>query len=127
MPFTPFLPQISDPFVTLLPFLIFWGEHLSILPRQTMMQQQITKMTEKVRAVAAAALAEGELDGGRRAMAAVWSTEIGALKTAIKGYLLKLKDGTWAYVGFQRALVEKEARPALVVSAGATERETSGD
>ena len=84
-------------------------------------------MAEKVRAVAAAALAEGELGSDRRAVAAVWDTEVGALKTAIKGSLLQLKDGTWAYVGFQRALVEKESGPVLVICSGGTGKEVSGD
>ena len=91
------------------------------------MRQQISNMTEKVSTVAAAALADGELDGGRRATNAIWATEIGALKSAIKGSLLKLKDGTWAYVGLKRALVEKEAGPVLVVSTGATGKEVNGD
>ena len=84
-------------------------------------------MAEKIRTVAAAALADGELGSDRRAVAAVWDTEVGALKTAIKGSLLQLKDGTWAYVGFQRALVEKESGPVLVICSGGTGKEVSGD
>ena len=54
---------------------------LKLSTKQNVMQTQIQTMTEKIRAVAAATLAEGELEGGRRAMAAIWSTELGALKT----------------------------------------------
>ena len=66
-----------------------------------MMTNLTKQVKEKVKAAAATALAPGELDGGRRAKPAIWDTDTGALKVPIKCSLLKMKDGTWAWVGAQ--------------------------
>ena len=70
---------------------------------------QITTMQEKVRTAAATALAPGELDTGLQKKKAIWEADHATLKSSIKGSLLKMKDGSWAWVGLQRALVEQLA------------------
>ena len=86
-----------------------------------MMTNQTKMMQDQVKNVAAAALEPGELEGGRRAKAAIWETDMTTLKVSIKGSLLKMKDGSWAWVGLQRALVERDTGPVLVVqTVGAT-------
>ena len=92
-----------------------------------MMTIQIKKMQEKVRAVAAAALTPGELEGGRRAKPAIWDTDPATLKVSIKGTLLKMKDASWPWVGLQRGLVEKDTGAVLVVQTVGAGKEQSGD
>ena len=92
-----------------------------------MMTNLTKQVKEKVKAVAATALAPGELDGGRRAKPAIWDNDTAALKVSIKCSLLKMKDGTWAWVGAQRALVEKDTGPVLVMQTVGPGKEQSGD
>ena len=88
---------------------------------------QITTMQEKVRTAAATALAPGELDTGLQKKKAIWEADHTALKSSIKGSLLKMKDGSWAWVGLTRAIVEKDTGPVLVVQTVGSGKEQSAD